>query len=176
LDKFDAMQMFVRIVEKGSFSATARERGIGQPAVGKQISSLEAELGTELIHRTSRSNHIDRGRPRLLRVCPAHPGGVPLVLLNAVEELQPRSGDLLNCLYGKGQDLVRSGATSWISEPVPISPISPSMRMAGLMPLSTSIAPLVWRIFCSKGNADRSKTTESKPAFAASTAPARLCV
>src|ERR1700747_2366934 len=49
------MQMFVRVVEKGSFSAVAKERGIGQPAVSKQISALENELGTELIHRSSRS-------------------------------------------------------------------------------------------------------------------------
>src|SRR5271167_3645759 len=49
------MQMFVRVVEKGSFSAVAKERGIGQPAVSKQISALEDELGTELLHRTSRS-------------------------------------------------------------------------------------------------------------------------
>src|SRR3989442_7640170 len=49
------MQIFVRVVEKGSFSAVAKERGIGQPAVSKQISALEDELGTELIHRTSRS-------------------------------------------------------------------------------------------------------------------------
>jgi DNA-binding transcriptional LysR family regulator len=55
VDKFDAMQMFVRVIEKGSFSAVAKERGIGQPAVSKQISALEDELGTELIHRTSRS-------------------------------------------------------------------------------------------------------------------------
>jgi DNA-binding transcriptional LysR family regulator len=55
VDKFDAMQMFVRVIEKGSFSAVAKERGIGQPAVSKQVSALEAELGTELIHRTSRS-------------------------------------------------------------------------------------------------------------------------
>jgi len=55
VDKFDAMQTFVRLVEKGSFSAVAKERGIGQPAVSKQISALENELGTELIHRTSRS-------------------------------------------------------------------------------------------------------------------------
>src|ERR1700719_1568629 len=55
VDKFDAMQMFVRLVEKGSFSAVAKERGIGQPAVSKQISALEDELGTELIHRNSRS-------------------------------------------------------------------------------------------------------------------------
>src|SRR3954463_12210017 len=49
------MQMFVRVIEKGSFSSVAKERGIGQPAVSKQISALENELGTELIHRTSRS-------------------------------------------------------------------------------------------------------------------------
>ena len=55
MDKFDAMQVFVRVVEKGSFSAVAKERGIGQPAISKQLSALENELGTELIHRTSRS-------------------------------------------------------------------------------------------------------------------------
>jgi LysR family transcriptional regulator for bpeEF and oprC len=49
------MQTFVRIIEKGSFSAVAKERGIGQPAVSKQIAALEDELGTELIHRASRS-------------------------------------------------------------------------------------------------------------------------
>jgi DNA-binding transcriptional LysR family regulator len=55
VDKFSAMQTFVRVVEKGSFSAVARELGIGQPAVSKQISALEGDLGTELIHRTPRS-------------------------------------------------------------------------------------------------------------------------
>jgi LysR family transcriptional regulator for bpeEF and oprC len=55
MDRLDAMQAFVRVIEKGSFSAVARERGIGQPAVSKQISALEEELGTELIYRTSRS-------------------------------------------------------------------------------------------------------------------------
>src|SRR5258707_15096912 len=49
------MHMFVRVIEKGSFSAVAKERRVGQPAVSKQISALEHELGTELIHRTSRS-------------------------------------------------------------------------------------------------------------------------
>ena len=55
MDKFDAMQVFVRVVEKGSFSGVAKEYGIGQPAISKQISALEDELGTELIRRTSRS-------------------------------------------------------------------------------------------------------------------------
>jgi DNA-binding transcriptional LysR family regulator len=55
VDRFDAMRVFVRLAEKGSFSAVAKDRGIGQPAVSKQISALEDELGTELIHGTSRS-------------------------------------------------------------------------------------------------------------------------
>src|ERR1700683_5334739 len=55
MDRLEAMQAFVRVVEKGSFSAVAKERGIGQPAVRKQISALEDELGIELLHRTSRS-------------------------------------------------------------------------------------------------------------------------
>jgi DNA-binding transcriptional LysR family regulator len=55
MDRLDAMQTFVRVIEKGSFSAVAKQRGIGQPAVSKQISALEEELGAALIHRTSRS-------------------------------------------------------------------------------------------------------------------------
>lgn len=63
LDKFDALPTFIRVTKKGSFSAVAKERGIGRPAVSKQISALEDELGAELTHRTSRSIVvIDAGR------------------------------------------------------------------------------------------------------------------
>jgi LysR family transcriptional regulator for bpeEF and oprC len=49
------MELYIRVAETGSFSAVAKERGIGQPAVSKQISAMEAELGTELLHRNTRS-------------------------------------------------------------------------------------------------------------------------
>jgi DNA-binding transcriptional LysR family regulator len=49
------MELFMRVAESRSFSAAAKERRIGQPAVSKQISALEAELGTELLHRNTRS-------------------------------------------------------------------------------------------------------------------------
>jgi LysR family transcriptional regulator, regulator for bpeEF and oprC len=55
MDRLDAIQMFVRVVEGGSFSTAARERGVGQPAVSKQIAALEAHLGAQLLLRTSRS-------------------------------------------------------------------------------------------------------------------------
>ncbi|AZE83413.1 Transcriptional regulator, LysR family [Pseudomonas orientalis] len=48
------MQCFVRAVETGSFSATARELGIGQPNVGRHIGSLESDLAVRLLHRTTR--------------------------------------------------------------------------------------------------------------------------
>jgi len=70
VDKFDALQIFVRVVEKGLLRGR-KERGIGQPAVSKQISALEDEIGTELIHRTSRSIAITE-QVATLRVCFAY--------------------------------------------------------------------------------------------------------
>src|ERR1700761_9635939 len=55
MDRLDAIRLFVRVVENGSFSAVAREAGIGQPAVSKQIAALESHLGAQLMRRTSRS-------------------------------------------------------------------------------------------------------------------------
>jgi len=54
MDRLDALRSFVRVVEKGSFSAVARELGLGQPAVSKQIAALEEQLGARLLYRTSR--------------------------------------------------------------------------------------------------------------------------
>ena len=54
MDRLDAMRLFVRLVECGSFSAVGREEGIGQPAVSKQIAALERHLGAQLVLRTSR--------------------------------------------------------------------------------------------------------------------------
>lgn len=63
MDRLDAMKVFVRVVEHGSFSAVARELGIGQPAVSKQLVSLENYLGAQLLIRTSRRLTLtDAGR------------------------------------------------------------------------------------------------------------------
>lgn len=54
MDRLEAMRLFVRVVQCGSFSAVARENNIGQPVVSKQIAALEAHLGAELVLRNSR--------------------------------------------------------------------------------------------------------------------------
>jgi DNA-binding transcriptional LysR family regulator len=63
MDRLDLIRIFVRVVESGSFSATARELGVGQPAISKHVAALEARLGAELIRRSSRTFSVtDVGR------------------------------------------------------------------------------------------------------------------
>lgn len=61
MDRMDAIRLFVRVVDSGSFSAVARTLGVGQPAVSKQIAALEAHLGAQLLQRTSRSLTLTEG-------------------------------------------------------------------------------------------------------------------
>jgi DNA-binding transcriptional LysR family regulator len=48
------MEMFVRVVETGSFSAAARDFKIGQPAISKMIAGLEDRLSARLLVRSTR--------------------------------------------------------------------------------------------------------------------------
>jgi LysR family transcriptional regulator for bpeEF and oprC len=54
MDRLSTLQMFVRVIELGSFTRAAQELGLGQPAISKQVAGLEAHLGTQLLDRTSR--------------------------------------------------------------------------------------------------------------------------
>lgn len=55
MDRFQAMETFVRVVEAGSFSAAARGMGVGQPAVSKAIATLEERLQVRLLARNTRA-------------------------------------------------------------------------------------------------------------------------
>jgi DNA-binding transcriptional LysR family regulator len=54
MDKLNAMAIFVRVVERGSFSAVARELQTSQPTISKVLRALEIELGGKLISRSTR--------------------------------------------------------------------------------------------------------------------------
>jgi DNA-binding transcriptional LysR family regulator len=53
-DRFAGIREFILTVENGSFTAAAAQLGITGSAVGKSISRLEARLGVQLLHRTTR--------------------------------------------------------------------------------------------------------------------------
>ena len=55
VNRFGEMDMFVRVVEAGGFSAAARSAGLSASAVSKLVSRMEARLGARLVLRTTRS-------------------------------------------------------------------------------------------------------------------------
>jgi DNA-binding transcriptional LysR family regulator len=54
MDRFDAMTILLRVVERGSFSAASRAVGMPLATVSRKVSELEARLGTKLLARTTR--------------------------------------------------------------------------------------------------------------------------
>ena len=54
MDRFDRLQLFVRIVERRSFSAAAADLGLARSTVTEVIKQLEADLGASLLQRTTR--------------------------------------------------------------------------------------------------------------------------
>jgi DNA-binding transcriptional LysR family regulator len=54
MDRLHEMELFVRVVETGSFSAAARDFKLGQPAISKAIAGLEERLGVRLLVRSTR--------------------------------------------------------------------------------------------------------------------------
>jgi DNA-binding transcriptional LysR family regulator len=69
MDRLLAMQAFVKVVETGSFSATARQLHMGQPAVSKMVAQLEDKLGTRLFVRTTRSLTLTDNGASYLEAC-----------------------------------------------------------------------------------------------------------
>jgi DNA-binding transcriptional LysR family regulator len=57
------LRTFLRIVERGSLSAAARDLGTTQPTVSRQLQDLETAYGTALVIRTTRTLRVtDSGR------------------------------------------------------------------------------------------------------------------
>ena len=55
MDRLNAMDVFVRVAETGSFTAVADHLGLARSMVTRQITGLEAHLGVKLIARSTRS-------------------------------------------------------------------------------------------------------------------------
>ena len=54
MDKFSAMQAFIRVVEAGTFTKAADSMALPKPRVTRLIQMLETELQTKLLNRTTR--------------------------------------------------------------------------------------------------------------------------
>lgn len=54
MDRITGIQLFIRVVETGSFSKASADLGITQPTATKHVAALEERLGTRLLHRSTR--------------------------------------------------------------------------------------------------------------------------
>ncbi|MCG9629039.1 LysR family transcriptional regulator [Vibrio mediterranei] len=55
MDRFNDMQLFCSVVEKGNFAKTAKAIGVTPAIVGRRIAAMEDHLGFILFNRTTRS-------------------------------------------------------------------------------------------------------------------------
>lgn len=77
MDRLDAMRMFMRVAERGSFSAVAQELGLARSVVTRQVAGLESQLGAKLLARTTRRLSLTSAGASYLERC--------RVILNLVE-------------------------------------------------------------------------------------------
>ena len=80
MDLLKHMQLFVRIVEHGSFSRAAAETGLTQPTISKGIAALEKHLGAQLLSRTTRHVSLTEDGSRYYEHC--------VVILNELEQAE----------------------------------------------------------------------------------------
>jgi len=66
LDRLTLLETFARIAERGSLSAAARDLGLSQPSVSRQLAELEERLKTQLIRRTTHSLALTQAGDTLL--------------------------------------------------------------------------------------------------------------
>ncbi len=63
MDRFEALENFVRVVEAGSISGAAARVGLAKSAVSRRLADLEQHLGVQLFRRTTRRMDLtDTGR------------------------------------------------------------------------------------------------------------------
>ena len=77
MDRLDAMKLFVRVAELGSFAAVALQLGVARSVVTRQIAGLEAHLGIKLMARSTRRLALTSAGTAYLEKC--------RVILNLVE-------------------------------------------------------------------------------------------
>lgn len=53
MDRLQAVLLFIRVVDLGSFSKAAADMGMGQPSATKLVAQLEKQLGSRLLHRST---------------------------------------------------------------------------------------------------------------------------
>lgn len=69
MDQLDAMRLFVRVAELGSFAAVAHQMGVARSVVTRKVAALETKLGAKLIARSTRRLNLTAAGSGYLEKC-----------------------------------------------------------------------------------------------------------
>ncbi len=69
MDRWQAMRIFARVAETGSFAAAGRQLGLSPPAVTRAVAALEEAIGTRLLTRTTRLVRLTEAGGRYVEDC-----------------------------------------------------------------------------------------------------------
>lgn len=69
MDRIDAMRVFVAALDEGSLAGAGRRLGRSPAAVTRAITFLENHVGTQLLHRTTRSIRLSEAGERYATAC-----------------------------------------------------------------------------------------------------------
>jgi DNA-binding transcriptional LysR family regulator len=99
MDRLQAMEMFVRVAETGSFSKAAQEFATTQPTITKQVASIEAQLGVRLLNRNTRGVSLTEAGTLYYEKCKA--------IVRDVQE----ADNLVRGRQGEAHGLLRIGSS-----------------------------------------------------------------
>jgi DNA-binding transcriptional LysR family regulator len=103
MDLINGMQVFVRVVDSGSFAGAAEALGVSGAQVSRLIADLEKHLQTRLLHRTTRRLSVTETGERFLLRCRAILEDVREASAEASgAHLNPRGRLRVHCMSGLG--------------------------------------------------------------------------
>ncbi|MDH2633168.1 LysR family transcriptional regulator [Acinetobacter baumannii] len=100
MDRLQAMETFVRVIEAGSFKQAADTLNVLPSTVTRNIKELESHLGTRLLNRTTRSISATDAGLRFYDSCKA--------ILHELQEAEAQVSQKAEALHGT----IKIGATS----------------------------------------------------------------
>ena len=69
MDRIDAMKVFIATLDEGSLAGAGRLLRRSPAAISRAIAFLEAHVGVELLHRTTRSIRLSEAGERYASSC-----------------------------------------------------------------------------------------------------------
>jgi len=117
MDRIDAMKVFVAALDEGSLAGAGRKLGRSPAAVSRAIAFLEAHVGAELLHRTTRSIKLSEAGERYAVACRRVLVDLEEAdIVAAGERSAPRGLLTVTAPVAAGEDIVRPIVDAFMDE------------------------------------------------------------